>query len=71
VKLHTQVKDYSSLKLFDLRSESGHSGLLYQILYKCDLPGEGSPDKECRFVETSVNNNKSVSQDYLHPQDHT
>ena len=23
MKLHTQVKDYSSLKLFDLRSESG------------------------------------------------
>ena len=29
----------SSLKLFDLHSESGH--LLYQILFKCDLPGEG------------------------------
>ena len=48
MELLTQVKDYSSLKLFDLRSESGHSGLLYQILYKCDLPGEGSPDKGCR-----------------------
>jgi len=54
VKLHTQVKDYSSLKLFDLRSESGHSGLLYQILYKCDLPGEGSPDKKRQSTTTKV-----------------
>ena len=48
MELLTQVKDFSSLMLFDLRSESGHSGLLYQILYKGDLPGEGSPDKGCR-----------------------
>ena len=34
------------LKLFDLRCENGH--LFYQILFKCDLPGEGSPDKDCR-----------------------
>ena len=27
------------MKLFDLHSENGH--LLYQILFKCDLPGEG------------------------------
>ena len=30
------------MKLFYLPSENGH--LLYQILFKCDLPGEGSPD---------------------------
>ena len=46
MELFTQVKAYSSLKLFDLRSENGH--LLYQMLFKCDLPGEGSPDKDCR-----------------------
>ena len=46
MELFTQVKVYSSLKLFDLRSKNGH--LLYQILFKCDLPGEGSPDKDCR-----------------------
>ena len=44
--LLTQVKDYSSLKLFDLRSRIGH--LFYQILLKCDLPVEGSPDVDCR-----------------------
>ena len=25
-----------------------NGNLLYQILFKCDLPGEGSPDKDCR-----------------------
>ena len=34
------------LKLFDLRFKKGH--LLYQILFKCDLPDEGSPDMDCR-----------------------
>ena len=48
VELLTQVKDYSSLKLFYLRSAGGHSGFLCQILCKCDLPGEGSPDRDCR-----------------------
>ena len=47
MELFTQVKAYSSLKLFDLRSENEHS--LYQILFKCDLPGEVGPDKDCRF----------------------
>ena len=46
MELFTQVKVYSSLKLFDLRSKSGH--YLYRILLKCDLQGEGSPDKDCR-----------------------
>ena len=41
MELLTQVKAYSSLKLFDIRSKIGH--LLYQILFKCDLPDEGSP----------------------------
>ena len=36
----------NSLRLFDLRSENGH--LLYQILFKCDLQGERSPEKDCR-----------------------
>ena len=46
--LFMQVKSYSSLKLFDLRSKNGH--LLYQNLCNCDLPGEGIPDKDysCR-----------------------
>ena len=44
MELFTQVKSYSSLKLFDLHSKIGH--LLYQILFKCDLPGEGIPDKD-------------------------
>ena len=83
------------LKLFDLRFKKGH--FLYQILFKCDLPDEGSPAMDCRcgwltfqklewrsssltlkitsaqVVETSVINNsdKSPSQDYLHPQDHS
>ena len=46
MELLTQVKAYSSLKLFDLRSENNH--LLYQIVFKCDFLGEGSPDKDCR-----------------------
>ena len=41
MELLTRVKDYSSLKLFDLRSKNGH--LSYQILFKCDLPGDGIP----------------------------
>ena len=45
-ELLTQVKANSSLKLFDLRSENGH--LLQQILFKCDPPGESSPDMDCR-----------------------
>jgi len=45
VELLTQLKDYSSLKLFDLRSKNGH--LLYQILFKCDLPGGGGPGMDC------------------------
>ena len=40
------TKAYPSLKLFDLRSEN--SLLLYQILFKCDLPSEGRPDTDCR-----------------------
>ena len=43
----TVYTSYSSVKLFDLPSENGH--LLYQILFKCDLPAEGSPDKDFRF----------------------
>ena len=39
MQLFMQVKSYSSLKLFDLRSKNGH-------LFNCDLPGEGIPDKE-------------------------
>ena len=35
MELLTQVNDYSSLKLFDLRSKNGH--LLYQILFKCHI----------------------------------
>ena len=46
MELLTQVKAYSFVKLFDLRSENGH--MLYQILLKCDLPGEASPDNSCR-----------------------
>ena len=34
-----RVKVYSSLKLFDLHSDNCH--LLYQILFKCNLPVEG------------------------------
>ena len=46
MELFAHVIAYSSFKLFDLRSENGH--LLYQILFKCDLQSEGSPDKDCR-----------------------
>ena len=46
MELLTQVKAYSSLKLFDLRSKIGR--LLYQILFKSDLPVESSPDINCR-----------------------
>ena len=48
MQLFMQVKAYSSLKLFDLRAKNGH--LLYQNLFNCDLPGEGSPEKDysCR-----------------------
>ena len=45
-ELLTQVKAHSFFKLFDLRCENDH--LLCQILFKCDLPGESSPDKNCR-----------------------
>ena len=45
MELFTQVKAYFSLKLFELGSENSH---LYQILFKCDLPGEFSPDKDGR-----------------------
>ena len=46
--LSMQVKSYSSLNLFDLRSKNGH--LLYQNLFNCDLPGESIPVKDysCR-----------------------
>ena len=44
MELLTQIIAHTSLKLFDLRSENGH--LSYQILFKCDLPVEGSPDKD-------------------------
>ena len=47
MELLNQVKVFSSLKLFDLRCENGN--LLYQILCKCDLPGDGIPDKDFRF----------------------
>ena len=36
----TVYTSYSSVKLFYLPSENGH--LFYQILFKCDLPGEGN-----------------------------
>ena len=50
MELFTQVKSYSSLKLFDIRSKNGD--LLYQILFKCDLPGEGSPARTIAVVDS-------------------
>ena len=52
MELFTCVKAYSSLKLFDLRSENGH--LLYQILFKCDLQGERRPEKRLSLLLTDV-----------------
>ena len=47
MELFTQLKSYSSLELFDIRSKNGR--LLYQILFKCDLPGDGVPDKDYSY----------------------
>ena len=47
-ELLTQVKahSFSIYLIYVVSVLNGH--LLYQILFKCDLPGEGSPDMDCR-----------------------